>query len=245
MQGPTNVFKPSTTASRTMKSMPWTMVQQSGEHRKLSRGHFVYLPLRISYVIPLIAYSFLGIEVVAVTAFEAESSKSLRRPSQIIAYITFLLYLLCLLGELLNVRWTNSHLPSIYNGVGDDSSNSATPDNPSSTGMLIIAIWQAGFPKALAGFINGCLIFSVLSASNTSLYVASRTLYGMARDIPKTNWLGRQMHKISLVVPKTGVPAAAILLSAISFFWLPFIQLKKGYAVQYVRVSQHCSWKAD
>jgi amino acid transporter len=205
----------------------------------------VYLPSRISYVIPLIAYSFLGIEVVAVTAFEAESSKSLRRPSQIIAYITLLLYLLCLLGELLNIQWTNRHLPSIYNGVGDDSSNSATPDNPSSTSMLIIAIWQAGFPKALAGFINGCLIFSVLSASNTSLYVASRTLYGMARDIPKTNWLGRQMHKISLVVPKTGVPAAAILLSAISFFWLPFIQLKKGYAVQYVRVSQHCSWKAD
>jgi amino acid transporter len=97
--------------------------------------------------------------------------------------------------------------------------------------MTVTATWVAGYHN-LAGFLNGCLIFSVLSSSNTALYIASRTLYGMTREIPRTNFLGRQLNNLSIVVPKTGVPAAALLVSAVSFFWLPFVQLKGGYAVQ-------------
>jgi amino acid transporter len=64
------------------------------------------------------------------------------------------------------------------------------------------------------------------------LYVSSRTLYGLTREIPDTNWFGRKLHGLSIVVRQTGVPAAALVFSAVSFFWLPFMQLKAGYAIQ-------------
>jgi amino acid transporter len=182
----------------------------------------------------MVAFGFLGIETVAVTAFEASSSRSLRFPSQFVAYITLVLYFLCMLGQCLNVSWTDDHLPLIYGGIGDSYTDTKDLHNPSPSNLVILALWDWG-KKPLAGFLNGAMLFSVLSASNTSLYIASRTLYGLALDVPETYWLGRQLHKISHVVPQTGVPAAALIVSALAFIWLPFINLKKGYAVQYVR----------
>jgi hypothetical protein len=41
-----------------------------------------------------------------------------------------------------------------------------------------------------------------------------------------------------VVVPKTGVPARALIVSAVAFLWLPFLSLKGGYAVQYVSHDQ-------
>ncbi|KAH3979022.1 hypothetical protein HBI38_092300 [Parastagonospora nodorum] len=191
----------------------------------------------VAYVIPMIAFSFLGIESVAVTAFEARSSKSLRLPSQSIAYVALVLYFLCLLGQLLNVSWDNKHLPQIYGGIGNDTQGREKPiPEPGSSSMTIIALWAWGAigHKALAGFLNGAMIFAVMSAGNTSLYIASRTLYGLARDVPRTTRLGRLANGFSHVVPSTGVPARALLLSAFAFIWLPFVSLKSGYAIQYL-----------
>jgi hypothetical protein len=134
------------------------------------------------------------------------------------------------MAEILTVRWTDAHLPPIYSGVGN-SNSTVPPTLPASYNLAINATFAAGW-KTMAGFLNGCFIFSVLSASNTSLYVSSRTLYGLAREIPDTNWVGRKLNKLSGVVRQTGVPAAALLFSAVSFFWLPFLQLKAGYAIQ-------------
>jgi yeast amino acid transporter len=167
-----------------------------------------------------------------VTAFEAKYSRSLKWPSRIIAYAVFLLYFVCTIGETLTVGWRNSHLPMIYQGVANSTSSANGPTTPpNSTSLAVSAAWAAGYQK-LAGFLNGCLIFSVLSASNTSLYVSSRTLYGLTREIPDTNWFGNKLRGLSLVVRQTGVPAAALVFSAVSFFWLPFMQLKAGYAIQ-------------
>lgn len=79
--------------------------------------------------------------------------------------------------------------------------------------------------------LNGCLLFSVIYSANTSLYMSSRMLYGLAMGVPQTNWVGRQIHRLSLVVPRTGVPGPAVVVSAVAFVWLPFLQLKKGYAI--------------
>ena len=68
-------------------------------------------------MIPMIAYGFLAIESIAITAFEARDIRSLRRSSQVIAYFVFGLYLFCVIGELLNVGWTNKALPEIYGGT--------------------------------------------------------------------------------------------------------------------------------
>lgn len=118
----------------------------------------------------------------------------------------------------------------IYGG-STSSTNAKILTPPNSTNLAVNAVWAAGH-HVLAGVINGFLIFSVLSASNTSLYVSSRTLYGLAREIPDTTWIGKKMSGLSFVVRQTGVPAMALLFSAVSFFWLPFLQLKAGYAIQ-------------
>ncbi|KAF1963310.1 hypothetical protein CC80DRAFT_587744 [Byssothecium circinans] len=187
----------------------------------------------LCYVIPMVAFGYLGIETVAVTAFEARSSRSLRLPSQIIAYVTTGLYFLCMLGQCLNVSWVSDHLPLIYGGIGNSVTDTKDLKNPSSSRLTILALWDWG-KKSLAGFLNAAMIFSVLSASNTSLYIASRTLYGIALDVPTTSRIGRLLHSFSVVVPQTGVPARALVFSALAFFWLPFINLKQGYAVQYL-----------
>jgi yeast amino acid transporter len=195
-----------------------------------------------SFSLPLVAYSFLGIEIIAVTAFEAKYSSSLKWPSRIIAYAVFVLYFLCTIGEALTVDWRSNHLPLVYGGHGGNSTTALGP--PNSNSLAVNAAWAAGHHK-LAGFLNGCLIFSVLSASNTSLYVSSRTLYGMAREIPDTNWVGRRLGSLSAVFRETGVPAAALFFSAVSFFWLPFLQLKAGYAIPEVCFFNICMYAPD
>lgn len=174
-------------------------------------------------------FSFIGQEIFVITAFEAKYSRDLRRPSQIMPYIVLIIYLLVGIGEALNVKWTDSHLPAIYGGLEHSPNTAAT--NPSTTSMVVLATFRAGYQN-IAGFLNGCLIFSVLSASNTSLYVASRTLYGLATQIPDTNIVGRNLQWLKIVPFKNGVPAWALVISAMFFIWLPFLQLKRGYAVQ-------------
>ncbi|KAN0066848.1 Amino acid permease/ SLC12A domain containing protein [Elaphomyces granulatus] len=169
----------------------------------------------VCFAIPLVAYSFQGVEAITVTAFEARDASALRWPSRWIAYVA------------LNVAWSDPHLPLIY----DDLVARNSTMNPPTSRVIIFTTFLAGY-QSLAGFLNGCLIFSVLSASNTSLYVSSRTLYGITREMPDTNWLNKQIRRLSLVVPRTGVPAAALLFSAVSFFWLPFLRLKGGYALE-------------
>jgi amino acid transporter len=183
---------------------------------------------------PLISYCYLSIEIVIVTAFEARNTKSLRRPSQIIAYFIMLLYIFASIAGLLNVNWKDTRLPQI--GIGT-SNGTATADKapPQSSNMAVLVIWDAGF-ESLAGFINACLIFSLVSVSNTSMYVASRTLYGMTRKIWAENIVAKVLRSFSIVVPKTGVPAAALMVSAISFVWMPFVEYRKGYATQAVSI---------
>ena len=185
-----------------------------------------------SFVVPIIAYGFLSLELVAVTAFEARDVRSLRNPSRIIAYFITLLYLFCVIGELLNVKWTNTGLPKISGGI-----NEALPKTQSGSGrsgaIIIIAALKSGHWR-ISGLLNGCMVFSALSAANTSLFIASRTLYGMTRTLDPAKTFSRATHLRSLatVWHKTGVPMRALLVSAIAFCsWLPFLNLKAGYGI--------------
>ena len=55
--------------------------------------------------------------MVAISAFEARDLTSLRRLSISIAYAVFVLYLPCVIGEILDVSWLDGDLPAIYGGV--------------------------------------------------------------------------------------------------------------------------------
>jgi yeast amino acid transporter len=51
--------------------------------------------------------------------------------------------------------------------------------NNASASPFVAAIKLAGI-KVLPGFLNGCILLFVFSASNSDLYIASRTIYGLA-----------------------------------------------------------------
>jgi yeast amino acid transporter len=178
-----------------------------------------------------VAFSFYGVESIAVTAYEAKYSTSLAWPSRFIPYVIFFFYFLCTIGGALTVSWTAPYLPPIFGVAGNST---ASLDNPPRSDNWVVNITLASGYNNLAGFLNGCFIFSVLSTSNTALYIASRTLYGMTREIPDSNMLGRILNSLSLVVRQTSVPAAALLFTAVFFIWLPFLQLERGYAIEEV-----------
>lgn len=180
------------------------------------------------YVVPIIAYAFLGVELVSVTAFEARDLRSLRFASQTVAYFVIAIYLFCAIGEFLNVEWTDGALPQIYGGINQASVKVGEPVH-NSRAVIVIAAFRAGYTRT-AGLLNGCMIFSALSASNTSLYIASRTLYGMTRKINPWKWF-RILKFLGSVWHKTGVPMWALFISFIAFYWLPFLQLHGGYAI--------------
>lgn len=197
-----------------------------------------------SYVIPIVAFGFIGIEAVAVTAFEA-APESLRRPSKFIAYFASILYLVCMLSQTFNVTWKHQDLPEIYSGIGEV--NKRAEDNtdpaPVTTILAVIAVreWEK-FP--LAGFLNGAIIFSVLSASNTALYIASRTLYGMAFRMDDRG-LAKKLRHFSKIDRTTGVPLPALFASWISFIWVPFLSLAKDGYVRYVSIDTLVQFSAD
>ncbi|QDS67850.1 hypothetical protein FKW77_007563 [Venturia effusa] len=129
------------------------------------------------YAIPYVALSFLGIEIVAVTGFEAKYTKDLRWPSRWIAPAVLILYLLCTMGEVLTTRWNDPLLPTIYNGTRSGNEK----DLIRTHNIVINAALKYG-SHHLAGLLNGCLLFSVISSANTSLYVSSRTLVKIHKE---------------------------------------------------------------
>jgi yeast amino acid transporter len=168
------------------------------------------------------------------TAFEARDAKNLRWPSRTVPYVVVILYFMCAIGEALNVHWNDDRLPVIYNGVGNSTQQTVAPSKPPSDSVVILAIWDAGH-STIAAFINGCLIFSALSAGNTALYVASRTLFGWTKELEvstRQNWFVNRIKFMAKTYHT--VPAPAIGITAISFFWMPYLQLAKGYPVQEV-----------
>ena len=83
-----------------------------------------------------------------------------------------------MLSQTLKAPWTSSDLPLIYSGIGEVNKRAEEQSEPLTRILAVIALrkWNEG---SLDGVLNGAIIFSVLSASNTALYIASRTLCGM------------------------------------------------------------------
>ncbi|PWY70286.1 hypothetical protein BO94DRAFT_268736 [Aspergillus sclerotioniger CBS 115572] len=179
------------------------------------------------YALTIITYAFQGIEIYAMAAYEAWDDNSLGWASQYTVYVVVVVYIMCTVGEVLTVD-RNSIFPDL----------DADRKRGQSSSMVIIAALNAK-DKRLAGFLNGCLFFSVLSAANTSLYVASRTLYGMADKMPR-NWITRSLSTVS---KKNQVPVAALLVSMLSFYWVPFLRLKDCYVAEQITevISFTCS----
>jgi amino acid transporter len=88
---------------------------------------------------------------------------------------------------------------------------------------VVIAVKE--YSETAAAIINGALVFSVLSAANTSLYIASRTLYGLTYRILGRSAISKQFKRLSAVWEVTGAPASALFWSVLIFYALPFLEL--------------------
>jgi yeast amino acid transporter len=136
-------------------------------------------------------------------------------PSRLVHWYTFAFYLLCTLGHALTVKWTDMHLTGALDDLVNPKSNSPT----------IIAIFNS--PRlgstSLPGFVNGCLIMSVVSAAATSLYIASRTLYGLVYSLRGSNWVSSQLKTLGTIWRSTHVPSKALLATVLVFYWLPWL----------------------
>ncbi|KAK3363172.1 amino acid permease-domain-containing protein [Lasiosphaeria hispida] len=182
-----------------------------------------------SYGIPQVAYSYIGIESAVVAAFESKDAQAVARPSQYVHWFIFVLYFLCTLGIALTVRWDDTHLTLPLAGLSHPKSNSPT--------IIAIAKDPRLGATPLPGFVNGCLIMSIISSAGASLYLAGRTLFGLAYSVPLQgrNLASKAFGGLRGVWEKTGVPAKALLVTMLAFFWLPWLSEApqgKGVAVE-------------
>ena len=202
-----------------------------------------------SIAIPLATFAYLGVELVTMTAFEAKDSENLKFPAKSIAWVVTVIYLLTTLVFMLNVPWTDPSLPEFFNqglvGLSEGPASSKSTEHTGSTQVLrsnsapVLATIKAGL-KVLPGFITGCFIYSTLSTANTGLYVASRALFGLTREIRMerdSGWIIRAIARLSTVESKTRSPWWALLLSVLVLCWLPFQRMNSADEKLQVRVS--------
>ena len=172
-------------------------------------------------MIEFVTFSFIGVEVVGVTAYEARDLKDLRRPSKVIGYIALLIYLIHTFSEIMAVNWQDARLASISNDIGQ--TNPVSDSSIQTLPVLDVAAVNLN-DTGLRNAFTGMLIYSSWSASNITLYLASRTLYGLARNMsyrgPPWSWLRKEFG--------TGVPSWCVIISAVAFWWIPLSQIKQS-----------------
>jgi yeast amino acid transporter len=145
-------------------------------------------------------FAYLGTELVGVTVGEAQNPrKTIPRAIKLTFYRILFFYVLSvfLLGMI--VPYDSDRLAFV---VKEGSTTaSASP--------FVVAIQIAGIPH-LPGILNGCICVFVFSAANSDLYIASRTLYGLASE----GYAPRLFKRTD----RRGVPIYALGLSAVISF---------------------------
>lgn len=116
-------------------------------------------------------FAYLGTELVGVTVGEAQNPrKAIPRAIRLTFFRILFFYCLSVLLLGMIVPYNSKLLIFSNNNV---SNASASP--------FVVAITISGI-KVLPGFLNGCILLFVFSASNSDLYIGTRTLYGLALD---------------------------------------------------------------
>ncbi|CAG8949133.1 hypothetical protein HYFRA_00004755 [Hymenoscyphus fraxineus] len=173
-------------------------------------------------------FAYLGTELVGVTVGEAANPrKVIPRAIKLTFYRILLFYvvLVFLLGML--VPYNSPDLIE-----ANKSSNSATAS------PFVVAIKLSGI-KALPGILNACILIFVFSAANSDLYIASRTLYGLAHE--------KKAPKIFTKTDSRGVPVVALGAST-AFCLLAFLGVNTesytvfGYFVNLVTMFGLLTW---
>jgi AAT family amino acid transporter len=134
--------------------------------------------------------SYMGIEVIAVTAGEAENPQvSIPRAMRTIVFRLIIFYVVAILAMLAMTPW---------NQLGSQNGIAGSPFVRGFSGI--------GIPYA-AGIMNLVVITAALSSCNTDLYLTTRMVFSLSRGGYAPSWLGQ--------LAKNGVPLRALGASTI------------------------------
>ncbi|KAF2397984.1 amino acid permease Dip5 [Trichodelitschia bisporula] len=174
-------------------------------------------------------FAYLGTELVGVTAGEAQNPrKTIPRAIKLTFFRILFFYVLSVFLLGLIVPYNSPDL--IFANKVTTSSASASP--------FVVAVKLAGI-KSLPGILNACILLFVFSASNSDLYIGSRTLYGLASQGKAPAFLAR--------TDRRGVPVYALGVCAL-FCCLAYMNVAKdsrqvfGYFVNLVTIFGLLTW---
>jgi amino acid transporter len=173
-------------------------------------------------------FAYLGTELVGVTVAEAQNPrKTVPRAIKLTFYRILFFYCLSVLLVGMIVPYDSRELAFATKA---QAGASASP--------FVVAADIAGV-KVLPHIVNACICVFVFSASNSDLYIASRTLYGLASD--------GAAPAIFKKTDKHGVPIYALAMSA-SFCLLAYMNVADdstkvfGYFVNLTTIFGLMSW---
>ncbi|KAH7124657.1 amino acid permease/ SLC12A domain-containing protein [Dactylonectria macrodidyma] len=173
-------------------------------------------------------FAYLGTELVGVTVAEAQNPrKAIPRAIKLTFYRILFFYCISVLLVGMLVPYNSDEL--VF-ATKEKTGVSASP--------FVVAAKIAGV-DVHAHLINACICVFVFSASNSDLYIASRTLYGLASDGAAPAIFKR--------TDKRGVPIYALGASA-SFALLAFMNVSDNstevfsYFVNLTTIFGLCSW---
>jgi amino acid transporter, AAT family len=137
----------------------------------------------------LVLTSYMGVEVIAVTAGEAERpEETIPKAMRTIVFRLIVFYLLAITVMLAMTPWDQA-------GAGNGLT--ASP--------FVRAFAIVGVPYA-AAIMNAVVITAALSSCNTDLYLTTRMLFSLARGRFIPGWIG--------TLTKNGVPGRALAISS-------------------------------
>ena len=168
------------------------------------------------------AFSYGGVEMVAVAAGEAENPRvNIPKAVRRVFWRILFFYVLGSLAIGVLLPYNEPRLLSaIKNG---DPGGAASP--------WVIAIYRAGVP-ALPSIINAVILTSATSSANAFLYTGSRYLYALAQN--------GQAPKILLKCSKRGVPYLCIIVTA-SISLLTYLSCSAGSAEVFTWFQNLCT----
>jgi L-asparagine transporter-like permease len=161
-----------------------------------------------------VIFSYIGTEVVAVTAAESENpTRDIPRAARSMMLRLALFYCLAIAVVVTIVPWTQT-------AKGGDV-----------TASPFVRLFDiAGIPAA-AGVMNFVVLTAALSSANANTYITTRMLHALAGDRQAPAWLGR--------LGRGGVPYRAVLVSAVGLAIAAFLSVnsEKGAYVMLFGVS--------
>lgn len=179
------------------------------------------------------AFAFVGVEITAATALEARArpradgrsaaSISVKFSATWTSFLAAVIYFLGGLLMSLNVPWDDPGLPRAPWLNPPINSTSSSTKGQSNSGFVLSAN-KSGIP-GLGSTFTVFLLITALTAANTSLYVASRTLFGLTRELNYGRWYSPTT--LLAFFGRTNnykVPVRAMFLSC-CLLWVPFLYL--------------------